>query len=463
MIKKDFLNILNQESGMAIIMVTSAVALMTLLLSQFTFDTKLNSIKIYNYQDKAQAKLNAEAGIKFALAKLKIYQAGHNKLEENENLKKTISPSLIQDILTQPFVYPIPLPKTANIIQKNAVTEFEDNNLIRGQLTVVIKPVSGFLNPNNLRVPSKKDEDNKQNDQEDDKDEEGKELSPQEYIEKELIKTLEKVLEEKREEDDEFSTLYSNIKPDLMVKELKYFVNPKDSLKDPEVADFELMYSEKNVVPKHAPLTSLDELYLLAGWDDTLVNLIKDRLSVNEVSVIPINEITLSQLKVIFPDIDKIQSEEFFKHRDGDLELDIQPQPFQSAEDFKQLIVQKLGVLNEKSYDEKVKQFESAGLRIAVAGKLFQVTSIGSFGRSEYKLTAITDLPVLPSPEEEKKDKNGEQQDDPFAFNSDLDDDKNKDDKDKDPSQDTEQDDSDEKKEEKKPVLLMEPRVISIR
>src|SRR5690606_40236154 len=65
---------LNNQRGMAILMVISTIAILTFLLADFTFETKLNKIKVYNFQDREQAKLNAEAGMALAMAKLRLYR-----------------------------------------------------------------------------------------------------------------------------------------------------------------------------------------------------------------------------------------------------------------------------------------------------------------------------------------------------------------------------------------------------
>lgn len=401
--------ILQNESGIAIIMVMTTIALLTFLLAELTFETKLNKIKVYNYQDKAQARLNAEAGLRFALAKLRLYMEGRNLLEKNASLKGSVSPSALEKAVTSPFIYPIPLMKDANIIQKTAIEEFTKNTLIKGSLTVEMQAVSGFLNPNNMRIIPKKDDEEDEDDSfdsDEDEDESGK-GNPALYIEKTLINTLSEAMQKKREEDDDFDKLYGNLNAELLIKELKYFVNSPEFFEDSERAEIEALYLNRNVMPKHSALTSIDELYLLEGWNDTIIDLIKDRLTVHEASVIQVNEITENQLKVIFPQITDEQVEEFFKFRDGNEDLNEEGKEFKGPDDFKNVIVNDLGVMDSASYDERIKEFEKAGLKIGVAGKLFKITSVGEMNRSKYQLTAFIDLPVkphIPKPKEEEED-----------------------------------------------------------
>ncbi len=437
---------LKNEKGIAIIMIMTTISLLTFLLADLTFETKLNKLRVYNYQDKAQARLNAEAGLRLALAKLKLYMKGKNLLEKNDTLKGSITPSSLEQAVTSPFIFPIPLTKNANIIQRSAIEEFSENTLLRGKLSVEMTAVSGFLNPNNLRIPSLK-EDNENNSNSGDEEK----SSPALYIEKALVKTLDDAMRAKKEEDDDFDALYGNMDPELLIKELKYYVNSPAFFEDSERSEIEALYLEHETSPKHAPLSSLDELYLLAGWNDAIIDLIKDRLTVHEASVIQVNKITKNQLKVIFPEITEEQLEEFFKYRDGDQDLKEEGKEFKNAADFKEVITNQLGVLDSSSYDKKVKEFEEAGLKIGVAGKLFKVISTGEMNRSIYRLTAFIDLPIKPPIPKEKKKDDGKEPTAP---------DRNDQSSGQGRSDKTDKTEEDDKKE---PQELMLPRVIEVR
>jgi len=383
-------------------MVMTTIALMALLLAEFTFDTKVNKLKVYNIQDREQAKLNAEAGLKFALAKMRIYKEGFNLLQKNESAKSAFPQSKLESTITQPFMFPIPLGKNANVIQKSALEEFTKNSLIRGSMMVDISQVSGFLNPNGLRIPKpdpnapekKTDEEN---------------APPHAIIEKQFVETLTNSWQQKKDSDEEFNALYRNLNVTNLVRELKYYVNSPGGSGDQEIGEVENLYSGKSITPKNAPMSSLSEMYLLQGWDDAIIDLIKDRLSVHEVSIIPLNQITKEQLRLIFPTITDEQIAEFFKYRDGAQgnkaknEDQADPHPFDSEEDFKNLIVNQLNVVADAQYAERIKELQKAGYRLGVAGKLFKISSKGEYGRAQYIIVAYVDLPLKPLPPEKPK------------------------------------------------------------
>ena len=425
-----FSQTLSSNSGMALMMVMGVIALLTFLLADFTFETKLNKIKVYNQQDKIQARLNAESGINFALAKLRMYQEGRNKIEKDESIKSAFPTSDLEAIIIQPFIYPIPTPKKAGIIQRTALEEFNKKTLFRGEVSVTFTKISGFLNPNGLRLKATKTGSQQAQDAagafEEPDDEEDEQATPPAVpgatgtdkkkgeradviIEKKITETLQRLLKDKSDVDEDFHSKYSNVDPAYLVKELKFYVNDSTQFTDSQKPEIEAKFSQKNITPKHGPLASIDELYLLPSWDDALVDLIKDRMSVHEVNVISINELTIQDLKILFPSINDVQVEEFFKHRDGDPDKKIKANKFKNAEDFKTVMVSTLNIVSDTEYQERMTELKQAGLTIDTAGKLYKVNSRGVYNNAVYNVVAYIDLPIKPTPVKPKAPPSGSQ------------------------------------------------------
>lgn len=402
---------LKNEKGIALILVMGVISILIYLLADFTFETKLNKIKIYNQQDKIQARLNAEAGLNFALAKLRLYQEGRNKIEKDDNLKSAFPSSDLESIIIEPFVFPPPVSKKANIIQRTAVDDFLKKTIFNGEVSVTFAKVSGFLNPNGLRVLPKNnsglggvaaEQDQAEAQLQVEAPNGADKKTPSEpasiIIEKKLTETLQRLIKDKNDNDEDFHQRYANVDAQYLVKELQFYVNDKGQFQDASRPEIEAKFSQKNITPKFAPLSSIDELYLLPSWDDALVDLIKDRMSVHEVSVIAINELTTDDLKILFPAINNIQIEEFFKYRDGDVDKKIKGKKFKDAEDFKRVITGELNIVAEAEYQERMAALKSAGLIIDTAGKLYKVSSRGSMNNAVYNLVAFVDLPIKPQP-----------------------------------------------------------------
>ncbi len=397
---KDLKKILfNDERGVALLMVIGFITILAALLVDFSFETKINTLKAYNSQDRVSARLNAEAGLNFAMGQLRIYQEARNLIEKNESAKSVIKPSVLEATLTQPFMFPIPVPPKASALQKSALEDFSEETLIQGQFRLEITPVRGFLNPNNLRMPTvDQNQENEPVETQDDPNEQTRTKKPHEYTEEKILELIVNQIRTFNEEDDPFIDEFPNIDPKLMVAELKVYVNNPRLVNDPLKQEVLSLYTQENIIPKHAPLTSLSEMYYLLGWPEYLLKKVMKQLTVHEVGFISLNDLDLNGLRLIFPQITPEQIEEFFRHRDGDEELNERPQPFRAVAEFKSLIVEKLSVVSAGGFDERAKEFAQGNLKFGVAGKLYKVQSVGIFNETQVTITAYVDLPVKDPP-----------------------------------------------------------------
>src|SRR5690606_1145763 len=90
--------ILKNESGGAVMMVNTSIVILTALMTEFSFESNIKKLKAYNIQDRAQARLNAEAGLNFAMTRLKLYKVAYNILQTNESAKSMIKQELLNFI-----------------------------------------------------------------------------------------------------------------------------------------------------------------------------------------------------------------------------------------------------------------------------------------------------------------------------------------------------------------------------
>ena len=108
----------HREKGSALLMIMTSILLLSFLMVEVIFETTLNKTKIDNLREKFQARLNAESGLTFALAQLRIYKEARKKIDGNKELQKQISPSMLEGMVTRPFKVPIPLGKGAGDSKK---------------------------------------------------------------------------------------------------------------------------------------------------------------------------------------------------------------------------------------------------------------------------------------------------------------------------------------------------------
>lgn len=452
---------IKNQKGVALLLVMGVIAILSFVLFEFTFETKLNRIKVFNQEDRFQARLNAESGLNFALAKLRLYQAGRNLLEKDENKKSSFPPDQLEAILIEPFMIPIPLSKKASIIQQNALKEFEKKTIIRGEMNVTITKLSGLLNPNSLRIVDKKtttptDQDAAAEDSTNpaksgtDADKETTKENKWDTARNLFIKTLSQMIEDKIKNDENFKNIHSNTRVENLINELAFYVNDATKVQGQDYLDAKAKFSEAEITPKHAPMASIEELYLLPSWDDAIIDLIKDRMSVFELTSIPVNEMNNADLKILFPDVNDIQVEEFFKYRDGDPDKKIKASKFKSADDFKVVVTSKLNIISDADYTKRINELKNAGLTIDTAGKLYKVSSTGKFNNATYTLIAIVDIPIKENPKNTTKkpteDGKNPTEDIPPE---------------EDPTKKT--DDKDPSKQKAEPIEFLIPRVVEIR
>ena len=143
-------------------------------------------------------------------------------------------------------------------------------------------------------------------------------------------------------------------------------------------------------------------MYSLGSWPSEIVDLVKDRFSVYVTKFIPMNKITPNQLKVLFPQLTKDQLKEFFLQRDGDPSENIPPTPLKSEADLKGCSAVLL-VFRQMKVNSRIEELKKLGLSLGVTGKVFKVTSQGTYQNANVTLTAYVDMPLLPEPEKTEK------------------------------------------------------------
>lgn len=404
--------LLANHRGVALPLVMGAITILIYLLFEFTLETKINLLKIRNQSDRYMARLNAESGLAMALSRLDIYAEARNTIDKN-GASKSVPVDELENFLISPFYYPIPLDSKAGLIQKSAKEEFEKKTVIRGEIRLNVSKISGMLNPNSLRIVEDKKsklqninsefqtENNldsftttppPKEDEEDNK----KKLTPKwDAAKKMFLTSLAQIFDDKNRNDEAFHSKYSNLSPSDLVAELAVYVNDRNKqMEDLPIDEARNRFLKAGIMPKYGPMTTIEEIRLLPSWDESLVNLLIDRFSVHELSNIPINELKIDDLKVLFPKINNIQIEEFFKYRDGDEDKKIRGQKFQSAEDFKNAVVNKLNIVSDTEFEEMTQNLKSAGLTIDVASNLYKIYSEGIYENAKYKITAIVSIPL---------------------------------------------------------------------
>lgn len=392
--------ILRSESGIALMMVMTAMILLMAIWGEFTFESKISRIKTVNILDKAQSKLLAESGVQMAMARLRLYKEAHNYLEGNQSAKDAVPKQLLNQLWEVPYIYPLPVGKDAARTFKDAVEKFQEESLLEGEMRVTIQNISNRLNLNVLRYDIMKNQ----------KLASGEETAnfnirlqnsnnpnAAATMPEAILAHLIKLINDKKEEDENFENKYSRIEPETLLAYIQHFTSDKAIQRNDMNPDVERSFEELEITPKFGPLTSQSELYLMAAWPDDVIDLITQEFSVYPNNVIDLNKINKSMLRLLIPQIDDAQMTDFFEYRDNpDM-----PRYFNTLEEFRKYITQIGRVMGEADFDQRFEVLQKLGIEFGASPQMFRIVSEGIYNRSTYTLVATVYLP---------KQKSGQQQ-----------------------------------------------------
>lgn len=438
---KEVQKILNNQKGVALMMVLASIIFLMAIMSEFSLESHVNKLKGFNIEDRAQAKLTAEAGLKFAMTRLRLYKEAYNFLESNDQAKNFASQKLINNIWSFPFIYPIPVTSKMNQIQKNLIKKFSDSTILKGTMRLTIENISNLINLNLIRVstidkarvksskPATSDQNKEEDSVEDDADF---------NAESQLIKILTNSVEAKSDSDELFAAKYLGMDIVPLVNNLKYYVSDPESLESTPV-DFE----KDGILAKNTPFSSFSEIYNIPGWDDDLVELIMKEFTVHGAIMVDLNKINDSLLKVLLPEIQQEEITEFFKYRDDPEN----PKFFNQLSEFKDYIVNSANIISSADFDERFNKYQKQGLKFGPSPTLFKINSTAQKGRANFNLVAYVVLPAKPLrviPPKSKEDSKNESENESESESSD--------------SSSTPKEGS----EEKQVSQLLEPRIVEI-
>lgn len=399
----------NQRGSVAIMLVLTAVALVTPFIVNFTYDTQVNKMKVENIEDREKAKLNAESALKFAMVRLRLYKEAYNFLENNPTAKKTVQQEMLDTIWNFPFAYPIPELKGMNAIQKQALQKFEEKTFLEGSLQLTIQNISNRINLNMLRLSLiadaiKQSQNGQAADNDDDENDNNEEDLDAEFnVENQLLRILKDGIEQKGITDEAFFNRYNSLELGVMINELKFYISDPNSVQD--AAGGDLNFQSASLSPKRAPLSSYSEIYNLPEWPDDISNMIKREFTVHGAIMIDLNQITDKLLRILIPGILPEDVTEFFEYKNNP----DAPVYFNSLEDFKNYIVNIASIMNESDFDERFQKYQAQGLKFGQTPTLFKIEAIGKVERATYTINAYVIIPAQPRPRQVTEGEGGEE------------------------------------------------------
>lgn len=407
-------NFIVAENGIALMIVISSIALLTIIMYAFRYETSINVIKSINIEDKIQAKLNAQAGLNLAMARLEMYRDAYNTLQKNEEAKSALPPDILNQLWSLPISFPLPKAASTSMLARNVIENFEKNSFLQGGMTLTIDSLSNKINVNLMmtsrlkllqlsKLPKNKnysqdsgtdpngqggDTHHDSNDSSESSDKDATK-SIQEEIANQLEELLKSAIAKKRDTDEFFFQKYAGKDLNYLVSAIRYYISDENADIGATSNQLEADFQKNNISAKHAPMNSVSEILLLPEWNDDLLDLIKNDITVYDTNILDLNHLSGNLLRLIAPNITDEQIAEFFKAKNDARN----PLLFNSKDQFLDYLSNKIKV-NDNSLKESVQKLEKLGIKLSATPNLFKVISVGTYGKSTFTLTAIVLLPL---------------------------------------------------------------------
>lgn len=387
------------EKGIALFMVISALALLSILIAELTYSTQVNSRLAYNNIDNMKAYYIAKAGMKLSLLRLAAYKQIKKFIDDPNNpAGKAVGKDIIEKIWNFPFMYPIPIPKEATITQGDEIKKFTKESSMKGSYIANITSESNKMNLNNLFIKEVEDTSKNQN-----TGTGGANTTPKQPTSaaqtKQMIpvdiqpifeSAITTAIENKKREDKDFYDTYRNVEgKDVLDAIMAYLFKDKPNSNLPGF---------KQINPKEAPFYSLTELHLIPGIDDEIYNILESIFTVYSTPGININTADKQLFIALFPQATPDDIDAIMKRRD-DPETG---KPWDNADDFwKTVSDTSLG----KYVDTLKEQLKKANIGFITSELNFKISVQATHGLSTKRLEAYV---IMDAPEDKNKKTTGQ-------------------------------------------------------
>ncbi|MBC7692459.1 MAG: general secretion pathway protein GspK [Methylotenera sp.] len=370
----------SNQSGIALFMVLSAITILSLLVTEFTYVTQVNSRMAFDSLDQIKAHYLAKSGLKLSLLRLKAYQqvvayAG-KQTGGNAGAQAAVPKQIIEKIWSFPFFYPIPtnLPGMS-MTQKDSITKFQKESGLEGRFSAAIESESSKFNINSFLptfaaidpVP-------------------GPSASPTappagggpgaapspaplpsfnpETARKNLTEYFGKLIENKIQADPDFATEYRDFRLEDFMDNVftwgDHAYAPKTS-------------GGRQVIPfKKGPFYSVTELHMINPIDDGLYELFSPNLTASTTSGINLNSMKAPTLRAFVPGMADEEVKEFFEFRDDPAE----DHSFKKEDEFFDYLKTKVGIFrgDAKEVTRFKDELTKRNVRFVTEENVFKIT-----------------------------------------------------------------------------------------
>lgn len=302
-------HILSSQSGMAMMMAIGTMLVLSLLAAELVYQSSVYNGVIFRVRDQLRAKMLARTGLRIGLLQLVATQKAREKAKS-----LGVDAALADKIWQTPMILPPPSPGGLSKMESDSLSAFNKSLGLEGVVSISISGENDRLNLNNLIWLTKEQETKASTDGSINGGQQvggNSNITPEqkkkalEDIRKSYVEIIDKVFENKRQDDEDFRNKYSNISAETLFGNLVAWMDPNTPTDGDNRAKNEYynLYEPTPYSIKNAPLYSESELFMVKGFDETIARLFMDHFTVQSASGLDVNKASESLLHALIPEI----------------------------------------------------------------------------------------------------------------------------------------------------------------
>ncbi len=293
------LTILKDRTGIAIITAIMALAFLTYIAMEVTYDATVDYL--VNSQDlkRLKAYYAARAGLEISLLRIKTYEQVSAKLGKN-----AVNYPMINMIWQFPFQFPLPISDKMGLISKDEFKEANKASFFDATFDTQITEEGSKIDLNDLVSPSK-------------------------VLQETARKLLMNIFKEQLDNDKAFDEKYRSFRFEELINQIADFMsNKRESLNG---GDKTAVYKgDYQGYPPNRGFRTVSEIRVLPLMDEELFNLLKDKVTIFGLKGINPNMASKEVLMSLDPAITSEIADKLISRRSNEKEGG----PFRSADDF---------------------------------------------------------------------------------------------------------------------------------
>lgn len=246
---KNAIRILKNKSGIAIITAILALAFMTYLATEVTYDATVEYLVNSQELKRLKAYYAARAGVEISLLRIKAYQQVSQKLGKNAS-----SYPMINMIWQFPLQFPLPISDNMGLMSKDEFKEANEASFFDANFDTQITDEGSKIDLNDLVSPSK-------------------------VLRDSARKLLLNVFAQEMESNKRFESKYRNFRFEDLINQITDFMSDKRASLNG--GDKGAVYKDEyQGYPPNRAFRTVSELRIIPLMDEELFNFLQDKITV---------------------------------------------------------------------------------------------------------------------------------------------------------------------------------------